>query len=98
MPVGVDTTIRVSLFLGGPGTNFDFLTLSFQVPRKGSAWASTKSEKERAKTMTVATASSCLRVFSFSSFLGDLSVKNCSFTVAPVPRTNEDIFFTCQPP
>src|SRR5215472_12707509 len=52
MPEGPATTIRVSLFLGGPGTNFDFFTFSFQVPRKGSVWAISDPMKKKVKTNT----------------------------------------------
>jgi hypothetical protein len=65
MPLGPVTTIRVSLFLGGPGTNFDFFALSFQVPRKGSVWAISGRMDENAKTNTMQTPNSFFIVVSF---------------------------------
>jgi hypothetical protein len=53
MPEEPLTTIRVSLFRGGPGTNFDFFTFSFQVPRKGSVWAPSDPMKKSPKTSKV---------------------------------------------
>src|SRR5215469_12957286 len=65
MPLGPATTIRVSLFFGGPGTNFDFFALSFQVPAKGSVWALSGPIKENAKANTVQTPNSFFTVVSF---------------------------------
>jgi hypothetical protein len=65
MPSGPGETIRVSFFMGGPGTNFDLLTLSFQVPTKGSVWASTEPATDKTMIRTVAIETNRFIVISF---------------------------------
>src|SRR5271167_1177632 len=97
-PIGAASTIRVSLFRDGPGTNFDLLTFSFQVPRKGSAWASAEPEADKARTARVRIVNSRLVVVLFSSFHGDTRLENCSFTLDLVLPTNEAISFMSSSP
>jgi len=41
--------VRVSLLNGGPGLNFDFVTLSFHVPLNGSLWGQYQTEAAKVK-------------------------------------------------
>src|SRR5580698_4950491 len=54
------STVRVRLLGPGPGSNFDFATLSFQVPTSGLLCARRAAEPANAKTLI---ATSCKRRF-----------------------------------
>src|SRR5580692_6069010 len=91
MPVGDDSTMRVSLLRSVPGPNLDFATFSFQVPTKGSVCATVTPEIKKAKARTAA--SSQLGETPLPQFVADCSGPNCESTVGRISPANDEYIF-----
>src|SRR5208337_1288765 len=90
MPVGEDSTIRVSLLRSVPGPNLDLATFSSQVPTKGSLCANANPEVQRSKARMAAAAGGRLREASLTFFPEDWHVTNCKTCMGRMPRANDD--------
>src|SRR5580692_3352414 len=94
MPVGEDSTIRVSLLRSVPGPNLDFVTFNFQMPMKGSVWATAVSERKKTKARMKAATNSELRITTLIEFVRVCRESSSESTVGPMSPANVFILAT----